>query len=281
MHEQFVKKSFTQAALTYCEASFIQQEIGSALFKRLQYYTLEPKRILDLGAGISSFSRDLKKRYPKAEVIACDFSHSMLKENKPKRFLGHKRLCANAKALPLTDDSIDLIFANQMVEWCVDLNGLFKELNRVLRVDGLLLFSSLGPDTFSEFRTAWQSIDNTVHVHSFVDFHDLGDELVRTGFSMPVLDCEEIGLQYSSFEALIKELRAQGVKNISAERFRGLTTPRTWQKMVNAYESFKTSDGKVPLSYEVIYGQAFKGKKREAPSEHTFSLDKLKKTTNG
>ncbi len=276
MIEQLIKQSFNRAAKTYKASSIIQQEIGQQLIERLQYYTISPKRILDLGAGASDFAELLKKRYPKSEVIACDFAENMLREHKPKRFKKTLRLCANARQLPFADNSIDLIFSNQMMEWIPNLQVLFQELNRVLRKDGLLLFSGLGPDTFSELKRAWQSVDDLPHVHNFVDFHDVGDDLLRAGFSMPVLDTEEICLQYGSLKALLKELRGQGIRNLSPNRFKGLTSRGRWQRFELAFNALKTKHGKSPLSYEVFYAQAFKGLKKRAPTEQTFSLEQLK-----
>ena len=120
------------------------------------------------------------------------------------------------------------------------------------------MFSTLGPDTFKELRQAWACVDNFAHVMSFIDMHDIGDELLRQGFSDPVIDMEHLQLHYPNLEALIAGLKRQGVRNINASRNPGLTGAGNWLKFKQEIEKCVTADFKYPLTYEVVYGHGWK-----------------------
>jgi malonyl-CoA O-methyltransferase len=213
--------------------------------------------VLDAGAGTGHASRALKRRYPKATVVALDSSLEMLKVGgKQQSWLRpFGRVCADAQALPLADGSVDLILSNLMLQWC-DPDAVFAEFRRVLRPQGLLSFSAFGPDTLRELRTAWGQVDTHSHVHQFIDMHDLGDALVRNGFAAPVLDVERFTLQYLDVRKVAADLKATGAHNSTAARARGLTSPRKFAAMQAAYEQFR-QDGRLPATYEVVFAHAW------------------------
>src|SRR5205085_909169 len=80
--------------------------------------------------------------------------------------------------------------------------------------EGLVLFSSLGPDTLKELRAA----AGAASVHEFVDMHDLGDMLVAAGFSAPVMDMEVLAIEYAAGGRLLEDLRASGQTNARIDR---------------------------------------------------------------
>ena len=134
-------------------------------------------------------------------------------------------------------------------------------LRRVLKVGGLLMFSCYGPDTLKELRNAFAARDAAPHVHGFVDMHDLGDMLSVCGYSAPVMDMEVITLTYADAEALLADLRATGQQNVLAERRRGLTGKGVLEGMRAAYEQLRR-DGRLPASFEIVYGHAWKAQPR-------------------
>lgn len=253
-----VRRSFAKAAICYDAVAKIQIEIGQRLIERLDYFKIEPTRILDLGCGTGYFSSDLKKRYPKAQIVSVDLTHSMLLESKAKQSWRKKwhNVNADASNLPFLQDSFDLIFSNQMMHWVNPIDDFFKEVTRVLSPTGALLFSTLGPDTFTEIVSAWQHTDYQ-HVNHFYDMHDVGDKLLHNNFSDPVVDMETITLKYRDVYSLLHDLKQQGVKNINRARNQGLTGKSQWKTFISQYEQLKDSNGLIPLTYEVIYGQAW------------------------
>jgi malonyl-CoA O-methyltransferase len=252
-----VRRAFDRAAETYDAAAVLHAQVSKNLLQRLELVTLLPQVVLDAGAGTGLGSRALKRRYPKAQVVALDSSRQMLEvAGKRKSWLRpFERICADAQALPLRDGSVDLVVSNLMLQWC-DPDAVFAEFRRVLKPSGLLSFSAFGPDTLRELRAAWGQVDRHSHVHLFIDMHDLGDALVRAGFAAPVLDVERFTLQYLDVRKIAGDLKATGARNLTAARAKGLTSPRKFAAMQTAYEQFR-QDGRLPATYEVVFGHAW------------------------
>jgi malonyl-CoA O-methyltransferase len=258
--------SFNKHAFEYEQAAKIQYEIGERLFERLQYLKINPKYILDIGSGTGEYTERLKKLYPQALVIGLDIAFAMLLQNKMKQRWWRKSpalVNADMLSLPFSAGTFDLIFSNQVFHWSPSLNNLMSELNRVLKIEGCLMFSTLGPDTFLELRKAWATIDGYAHTNEFMDMHDIGDVLLAEYFLDPVMDMEKLTVHYKSFISLVNSLKAQGVRNINPTRNPGLTGKHRWQKFEKAMNTFQTVDGQFPLSYEVVYGHAWKGNRQK------------------
>jgi len=257
LERRWVRRSFDRAAATYDAAAVLHADIRQNLLDRLKLTALEPRTVVDAGAGTGHGSRALKRRYPGALIIALDSSRGMLHAAARQQLWlrPFARLCADAERLPLKDGSIDLIVSNLMLQWC-DPDAVFAEFRRVLAPRGLLSFSTLGPDTLRELRSAWAAVDPHGHVHPFIDMHDLGDALVRSGFAAPVLDVERITLKYLDARAVAADLKATGARNAARGRAKGLTTPRKFAAMQAAYEKFRR-DGRLPATYEAVFAHAW------------------------
>ena len=285
-----VRQSFGASASTYDEHAFLQREVGARLFERLQYIKLAPQRILDIGSGTGYATQRLHEHYAAAELIALDIAPDMLnvarqKTARPsllKRLLGKspgpRYLCADAEALPLAGESIDLALSNLALQWC-DPEKVAKEAARVLTPRGLFMFTTFGPDTLKELRAAFKTIDDAPHVNTFPDMHDIGDILVHAGFADPVMDQEIITLTYTDLKPLLRELKGIGAHNVLPGRSAGLMGRRRWQRMVDAYESLR-KEGRLPATYEVVYGHAWKpefSKRKTVDGEQQIDLAEFKR----
>jgi malonyl-CoA O-methyltransferase len=257
-------KVFNQHAAEYELAAKAQQEIGKRLLERLYYLKISPQRILDVGCGPGFFSRELALMYPKAQIVGLDLAQLMLVEARKKYSWRRKwpLVVGDMNAMPFITGTFDLVFANQTIHWGGTLSQVFRELNRVMKPNGCLMFTTLGPDTFKELRAAWASVNDYAHVNEFPDMHDVGDCLMFECFLEPVMDMELLSVHYNSLNSLLKSLKAQGVKNINAERNQGLTGKKSWKKFEQNYLELRTESGKFSLTYEVIYGHAWKGERR-------------------
>jgi malonyl-CoA O-methyltransferase len=253
--------AFNQHAHSYEKAALVQNEIGLRLFERLDYLKIMPRYVLDLGSGTGLFSKALKQRYPDAVIIGLDLAFAMLTETKKKQGWRHKWPLVNGSmtALPFDDGVFDLVFANQVIHWSESLSLVFSELYRVMRVGGCFMFSTLGPDTFTELTKAFAVADNYAHCNTFQDMHEVGDCLKKLQFQDPVVDMEKITVHYGELSKLLLSLKAQGVRNTNTARNRGLTGRHSWQVFEQAYQQYRTEEGKYPLTYEAIYGHAWKG----------------------
>ena len=195
--------------------------------------------MLDVGAGTGRGSALLKKRYPKAEVIAVDLALPMLQAAKKHSawLKPFQRVCAEATHLPFPDHSVDVLHSNLCFQWIDDLAALFNECARVLKPGGALVFSTFGPDTLKELRAAWASADQQSHVSRFLDMHDVGDALIAAGLRDPVLDVDRYTLTYSEPKMLLKELKGLGATHADRARERHLTGKAHYQRMLAAYET--------------------------------------------
>lgn len=252
--KQKVAESFDRAAITYDQWATIQKNIGDNLLERLQWLKLQPEHILEVGTGTGRLSRALSQEYKTANVYAIDISTNMLTE--AAKHSKQHFICADAAQLPIADNSIDLLVSNLMLQWCEDINSVIQEFARVLKPDGALLFSSFGPDTLKELRASWATVDDAVHVNSFIDMHHYGDSLLQAGLKNPVMDVDRLQWQYQEVKALMMELKNIGAHNINSDRQRGLMGKDKFQAMIAAYEQYRLKDELLPVTYEVIYGYA-------------------------
>jgi len=269
--KKWIGKSFGKAAASYDEVAVLQKEVATRLVNRLELVQLQPELILDVGSGTGFCSQLLEKRYKKSNIISLDLSHEMLshtrrKEGFLKRFRSpHRYVCADAENLPLADASSDMIVSSLALQWC-DLESAFAHFRRVLKPGGLLMFSTVGPDTLKELRYSWSQADGFAHVSAFIDMHDIGDALMRAGFSDPVMDVENITLTYPNVNKLMKDLKGIGSRNALEGRVKGLTGKKRLQKMIETYETFRKDDV-LPATYEVVYGHAWVPEGGIAPSK--------------
>lgn len=278
-----VARAFNHAAESYAANAAFQDEIAARLDERLELVRVAPQRILEVGAGCGNGVSLLSRRYPQTEIYALDLAVDMLRvARQTAGAQGHARyVCADAGKLPVADRSVDLIFSNLTLQWCNELEAVFREFHRVLQIEGLLMFTTLGPDTLKELRASWTRADDGVHVNAFIDMHDVGDAMIRAGFSGPVLDVEQVTLTYADVPALMRELKALGTHNVAAGRPHGLSSRRRLQAMISAYEQFRRSDGRFPATQEVIYGHGWVppagARPQDGSTVATFPLSQLRR----
>lgn len=255
-----VRRAFSRAAAGYDAAAALQAEVRTRLLGSLDYLDDRvPSVVLDVGSGTGHASAAMRKRWPKAQVIALDLALPMLRQSRRQAgwWKPFARVCADARALPLAEGSVDVIFSNLCLQWVEDLPAVFAGFRRVLKPDGLLLCSSFGPETLVELRDAFARADAAPHVSPFASIARFGDALVAAGFRDPVLDRDLFTLNYPDLPALMHELRAIGATNAMSSRRRSLTGRARFAAATQAYESLRDGEGRLPSSWEVIYAQAW------------------------
>jgi malonyl-CoA O-methyltransferase len=249
-----VRRAFARSAASYERHDTLQREVEARLFDSLDYFEDSPARVLDVGCGTGRGTARLKKRWRNAQVIALDVSLPML--HQARRHGGWRRpfarVCADGLALPFADRCMDVVYSNLCMQWCDPPQALLAELARVLRPGGLMVASTLGPDTLSELRAAWAATDaDQAHVGRFLDMHDIGDAALAAGLKDPVLDADHVVLHYPDVRALFADLKGLGATNADRERPRGLTGKARFKAMLDAYESGR-AHGKIPATWEVV-----------------------------
>jgi malonyl-CoA O-methyltransferase len=244
--------AFGRASRTFDRASVVHDEARDRLLERLDFMRLDAQRVLDLGCATGRGTIALRERYPHAQVIAVDSHPAMLTAARQRvaDVLG-----ADACRLPLAGGSVDVMFANLLLPWC-DPASLFAEAARTLREGGVFAFSSFGPDTLAELRTAWAKVDDQIHVHAFVDMHDLGDLAVRAGLAEPVMNVERLQVTYRDLRSLVEDLRACGAINVAGGRRRTLTGRSRWAAF-ERHVLARRSEGRFAVTVELIFGHAW------------------------
>lgn len=278
-----VRQQFDRRAPRFAASGALPREVGRRLSERLQYIRLAPQRILDVGCGSAETRAPLLAQYPRADWIGLDISERMLKAAKAegaralaKRWLrgaSSYRIVGDGGQLPIGDNSVDLVFSNLMLHWHPQPHTVFPEWKRVLRTDGLLMFSCFGPDTLKELRAAAAALPNARPM-PFVDMHDFGDMMVASGFATPVMDAEAITLTYASPQDLLREVRALG-GNPRDDRAQWLPSTAQARALLRALEAQRGGDGRIRLTFEVAYGHAWKPQPK-SPGVVTLTVESVR-----
>lgn len=247
-HKESVAAAFSAAAVTYDNAAFVEQQIALRLLERLEYFNLTPKRILDLGCGTGTLLQQLHTSHPTSHAIGIDLAFGIVKFAKENRNSKNETLqfcCADAEHLPIASNSCDLIVANCSLMWMQDITALLQELTRVLTADGLLIFSTFGPNTLIELGLA----------NNWPEMQMLGDALMHAGLRDPVLETEELTFEYEQLKVLLQDLEESGTCHVDQSQ----TFPELEQSFIANFEiiyahawgskalhkQYKDSDGKV------------------------------------
>ena len=268
-----VRSAFDKAADSYDAAAVLQKEVCNRLLDRLDYVKLSPTRILDAGAGTGEAIIPLHKRYENSAIVTLDISEKMLLKtagNVPPS-VRSTQVCGDIESLPFSDQCFDLVFSNLTLQWCNDVQAALAEFNRVLKPDGLLMFTIFGPDTLKELRASWMQVDQSVHVNAFYDMHDLGDSLQYCKFAGPVMEAEHITVTYKDVDTLMDDLRSIGANVTASGHRQGLLTRNMVSKLRTAYDRFR-KQGVLPATYEVIYGHAWRPVQGTPDRESTGSI---------
>ena len=272
-----VRRAFDRAAAGYDAHAVLQREVCDRLLERLDFMKVTPQYILDLGAGTGYGLQHLQARFPSSSMLGLDLAPAMLRHARAKlpSPSWHQRIaarltsstsasvafvCADMERLPFKPNSLDLIWSSLTLQWANDLEGTLRDCHRTLAPGGLMMFATFGPDTLKELRAAFANIDSTPHVNRFADLHDIGDMLVNTGFANPVMEMDMLTLTYADLKALMVDLKGIGAHNAAVTRRRGLMGKSAWQQLEQAYERHRIN-GRLPATYEVIYGHAWAGDK--------------------
>ena len=270
--KKLIQRHFNGKASVYESSALLQREVGLQMLQRLDYVALKPNVILDMGCGTGLGVQSLMKRYRHARVLALDISSGMLQQTRKKSTWWRKPvlICGDAESLPIADNSVDLVHSNLMLQWC-ESEKVFAELLRVLRPQGLLMFSTFGPDTLKELRYSWSQVDKSIHVNQFTDMHVLGDELIRAGFANPVMDMDVTQLTYQHAYDVMRDLKSIGANTLRQREYKGLVTQNKISRVGTAYEQFR-QNGVLPATYEVVYGHAWKSTAHRKPASTEFHV---------
>ena len=281
-----VRRQFDARAARFAQHDWLPRESARRMVERLELMRVDVRRIADVGCGSGGAQQDLRRRYPDAQWIGLDLSLGMLRSGSAAagpvgrlvqrlRPLAQARVCADAERLPLRDAGVDLVFSNLMLHWHPAPHRVIPEWRRVLRVDGLLMFSCFGPDTLKELRRAVAAVEPRARPMPYVDMHDFGDMLVASGLATPVMDAEVLTLTFPSARAALREVSALG-GNPRHDRWPALWSTRRAHALLDALDARRGPDGRIALSFEVAYGHAWNPQPKAAATT-TVAVDDLRR----
>ena len=286
-----VRRQFLKRSDDFGQHAAVHESVSERLQSRLDVLAMTPQRILDLGCRNGYQMAALRERFPDAMVLGADPA-----PGKPQQlpsswpaWLRRRRtkqaamVACDPHHLPFPDQYFDLVVSNLLLPFCHAPHAVFAESARVLKPGGAFFFTSVGPDTLLEYRGAWADIDAHMHVFGLIDMHDLGDAMLRSGFAAPVLDRENITVDYPSIDALQDELFHIGSANIAEGRRRGLMAPS-----VRTFLRSNTDQmTRFPVTLELVQGHGWKGelqsdrfesRRNNSADEYRISVESLRAT---
>ena len=250
--------------------------------ERLPIIRLQPEVVLDWSGPLGGSAELLLRAYPKARHLAVQPQAlpPAAAERRASRPWWDLRRLAAPRREPVGETLVpagqaQLLWSNMLLQSCVDPPALIERWQRAMTVGGFLMFSTLGPGSLPELSAVHRARGWGAAMAPFVDMHDLGDMLVQAGFADPVMDQEQLTLNWPDGEALLRELRGLG-GNLSPLRHRGLRTPR-WRRQLVAALSEAAAGDRPTLTFELVYGHAFRAAPRvPVQAQSSVSLDDMR-----
>ncbi|MES2412417.1 MAG: biotin synthase [Pseudomonadota bacterium] len=268
---------------------WLHEEVAGRMLDRLQWIKLQPQSWANWGAvrGGSQAHRTLLQKYPDAACFVVEANGQRLQEAVGKLTtpwwnpVGWMRGRTHFEIRP--PSGVDMLWANMALHEAADPQALIGQWHKALKVNGFLMFSCLGPDTAIEVRELYRQVGWPPAGHDLTDMHDWGDMLVQAGFAEPVMDMERITLTYETPARLLQELADLG-RNFHPARFPALRG-RRWKARLEGLISerlVRGPDGRLALTFEVIYGHALKAQPRLKVSESSaISMDDMRSMLRG
>jgi len=278
-----VRRQFLKSLDSFDAHSAVFEAVSDRLLGRLELLATKPVRVLDLGCRTGYQLEALSQRYPEATIVGADpapgkparLPHSWPRWLRRARQTDPVRIACDPHELPFASGSFDLVVSNLLLPWCHAPHRVFEEVARILAQDGAFMFTSAGPDTLMEYRRSWASIDSHLHGFGLIDMHDLGDTMMASGFAAPVLDRENLTVDYPDIASIQKELRSLGAANIARGRRPGLMS----HSVDASLDATVKDSARFPVTLELVQGHGWKGGLKPAGSasgDVTISVDSLR-----
>ncbi|TXH89062.1 MAG: biotin synthase [Rhodoferax sp.] len=267
-------------------APWLHEEVARRMAQRLLWIAKPPASWLHwapLAGGMDGHAL-VQQTYPKSGCFVQDarmeYAHAALKSI-AKPWWNPSRWRAAGARVEAPSDGVGMVWANMALHMDADPQQLLQRWLELLQVDGFVMFSCLGPDTLRELRALYAAQGWGDPSHDFTDMHDWGDMLVQAGFAEPVMDMERITLSFETPQRALQELRGLG-RNLRAGRFGGLHG-RGWHAALQGAMQRELADpqdgGRIKLTFEVVYGHAFKPAPRMPVRESSnISLAQMRAT---
>ena len=253
LNKKRIANSFSNAASTYESASRLQSQTGKKLLAMMPNQII-PNTIIDLGCGTGCFVKSIQDKNSCSKIIGLDLAEGMLQIAKSQYDYADIWLCGDAENIPLADNSVDIIFSNLTFQWCSQTATLAKEITRILKPGGKLLFTTLGENTLHELKASWTKVDSYIHVNKFLDEDIWKIAFVNEGIQFEDFQVCNYSLEYDDLSDLMYELKKLGAHNLNSGQKKSMTSKKNIRNLINAYDQYRDSKGNLPATWQVIFG---------------------------
>ncbi|MCD9537156.1 malonyl-ACP O-methyltransferase BioC [Photobacterium carnosum] len=253
-NKQAITNAFGRAAANYDKSAAFQRQVGHQLLALIpiQQVTHSKASVIDIGCGTGYFSDELQQQG--FEVTAADLSAQMLLQAQQRCGSHCQYLHTDAENIVMANDSYDIAFSNLALQWCDDLSIPLRELQRVVRSDGAILFTTLVEGSLNELKHAWSQIDDKPHVNGFKSLQRIKAEIAQSGLTIDSLECKPITVYYPTAMKLMKDLKGIGATHLQQQRQSGLIGRQTFIELEHAYDNYRLDNGLLPATYQVCFG---------------------------
>lgn len=249
--KQEVARAFSRASRDYESIAGLQSDVAIHLCTLKENYSGE---VCDLGSGTGFTIKEILN--PKCNVTALDIAPGMIKACRSQPEFTHNNkpdfVCGDYESLPFSENAFEGVVSSMSFQWASQLESVFEQVKRVIKPGGYLLFSTLGPTTLHELKTAWKDVDDYVHVNEFESKNTVIDALEGNGFQIEQFESENKTLFYTEALTLMRELKGIGAHNVNAGKRHSVTTRGQIKQVAQSYEQFRQANG-LPATYEVYY----------------------------
>ena len=271
-YKKRIRQAFNTKASSYDEYSVAQREVGRRMIERLDLLKFKPSNILDLGSGTGYLAELLLSKFPTSNITCLDLAENMLLECREK-IPNSNLIVSDIESMPFKPESFDLIISSFTLHWCEEIEKIFYDVRKSLKNDGIFMFTTVGPNTLRELQKAYTYIDIEQHVNSFTDMHMYGDSLLKCGFDDPVMDMEEIIVEYSSFRGVLNSLKKTGANTVIGQES-SYISKKSYIELSNVYPK-NEGNGKFPVTYEMIYGMSWKRARKSNDNLGVIPIKKI------
>lgn len=240
------RKHVTRHAAHRAQHDFLHREAATMLDESLQVMTPRFPRVLAIDES-GTLEPLLATREGTQEVLTLSTED------------------LDREVIPHAENTLDAVVSNLALHTVNDLPGLFIQIRRALKPDGLFLAVMPGAESLRELRQSLADAEAhlrggiTPRVAPFLEVRDAGNLLTRAGFALPVVDSTGIPVAYKNMFTLMQELRGAGEANMLTDRAKHFTPHRLFMDAAARYAAQHTDEeGDIIATAELLMLTAWK-----------------------
>lgn len=251
--KRIIERNFSRYAGCYDKYAVVQNFLASKLVEKIEPGEL--LKILDVGCDTGNYTKLLREKFPLAEIKAVDISREMIKTAKNKL---KKReinfVIADAEKIAISEE-FDLITSNASFQWFASLRSALADYRKLLRKNGVILFSIFGPRTLHELSASLKELftkDAGISASTFVNKHRLC-EVLKGIFKKTSIEEEIFEEKNDSLWQLLSKIKYTGTRGC------GINGAKLRRAQINELEKiYKKRFGNLVATYQIFYCRAVK-----------------------